>query len=228
MHRDFLLLEMASLEDAGIDVRPLRGGRRPLFRIETEDDEASLVVWSYLDVDRCFIEPMPRWTRGEGHRTQYPTGYFHRLVSDEDRRPMLGFVAIALMPLLLAFAFRIYPGVPLLILLAAVVLGAVVGFYYWWGDEREWGFEFALHRLVLGTILGLLWVAAVGAIPSAITILGAVWVFLGSNLVWASTIGIDRWLTSYAIAQVGERMSREKALKRLDEMRDRTRGPASR
>lgn len=228
MTRDEMEIFAQSFMDAGMKLtRAVRWSReRWVVDTGTSEDKAR-VVWSLLDRDRCFVEERGGFGPERSYRTWYPTRYWHRFRSDDVRRIWPVFMSLfAIIPtiiVLLVALGRIGPvvgfsvGVLEASIMIAVLIGTVIALRRYFTGESSLDVESLSTRLGIGIVVGLIWSLSIGW-PTPVQVVGAVWVFVTSNIVWIASVGADRLRFDEIVERVGGRLPRPDALRLLDSL----------
>lgn len=185
--------------------------------------ERARILWSLLDRDRSYIRDLR-----ESYVTLYPTRWLYRLRADEGRSAILGMLGIyAGWPLVLLLLFHFGGSLGIPGDLAALLISAAFGFvtlaqgfwqvHDWFGDEEVFAWNDLRLKLLLGLIVGAVWSVGVQAL-SPLYAIGGLWVFAVSNLIWLQTVVYDRREFERHMEDVGGRLPRNVAVRRLREM----------
>ncbi len=229
VRRDRLKHCLDRFSEAGVDITEIERWRKPRLRIQAGVREdlalAVLSLMAYIDRDHCLVERVdgPGMTWGETtYVVWYPTRWIHRFLSDEGRRfwPLFLSSAAILVVGVGAFAAgtaRVEGGIGFLQVVGSVafLVGVLAALWGWLRDKPGLGLDALWLRLTLGVVVGGLWALAV-ALPSATQVLGAVWVFTTTNILWIASIGYERWRLEETFDDLGGRLSWRQAHEVLD------------
>ncbi len=213
---------MARYEDefraAGMSIKQIRLRGKKIHKISTQErHDWARVVWSLLDQRRVYIRE-----RHRSYETYYPTTFWDRLRLDGNRQFMVvAMASLALLPLVVVLAARLgaFAGIELgptsAVAFMAVPIAILLLLHRFLGEARALDLDTILLRLLLGLGVGLVWIAA-ASWPSPVDVLGAVWVFTVTNVVWVATVGADRYWFGEYVNRVGGLLSTDEAERLLD------------